>query len=261
MSLKKLRTFLFFVGILLSAISCQVNYDLTFHKNNEITSQVDVDFKQMLEAMKSMDSIGSDSGKNALESMKRFPRTWTAMTEMDSITGKIKNPDSLRLMKKMFIKGTFEGDEMVGMAAKFNRYTKKDFEDLAKMNPKAGKGFGADVFDFWDGKQFTLKVEDIQQNLLKALSAKDGLMGGSGSDSLDDEEGEDDGTDSVGGLMEMMFGKIKTTLHFENKIVSIKGKNDWVKKLDDHTVQLTYDLQEKENPMKFKDSEIIIVTE
>lgn len=260
MSLKNLQTFLFLVGILFSAISCQVNYDVTFHKNNEITSQVEVDFRQMLEAMKAMDSTGSDSGKKAFESMKNFPKVWTPIAEIDSIGGKVKDPDSLRLMKKMFLKGTFEGENMVGMSAKFANFTKKDFEELGKMDPKAGKGFGADVFDSWNGKQYTLKVDDIQKNLLKALSSKDGMMMGSGASDEESEE-ETDEADSAGGLMQMMFGKIKTTLHFENKIVSIKGKNDWVEKIDDHTVRLTYDLEQKDTKKKFSDTEIIITTE
>ena len=259
MSLKNLRTFLFLVGILFSAISCNVNYDITLHKNNEITSQLEVDFRQMIEAMKAMDSTGSKSdSKKAFESMKNFPKVWTPMSEIDEYGSKVKNPDSIRLMKKMFLKGTFEGDNMVGMSAKFANFTKTDFEDLWKMDPSAGNKFGEDIFKFWNGKQFTLKVEEIQKNLIKTLSSKDGMMMGSNSS---EEEADEEKSDSDGGFMSMMFGKINTTLHFENKIVSIKGKNDWVEKIDDHTIRMTYDLEQKDIKKKFSDTEIIITTE
>lgn len=261
MSLKNLRTLVFLVGILFSTISCNVNYDVTLHKNHEITSQLEVDFRQMLEAMKAMDSTGSKSdSKKAFESMKNFPKVWTPMSEIDEFGSKVKNPDSIRLMKKMFMKGNFEGDDMIGMSAKFANFSKTDFEDLWKMDPSSGNKFGEDIFNFWNGKQFTLKVDEIHKNLIKSLSSKDGMMTGSTSTSAD-EESDEESNDPDGGFMSMMFGKIKTTLHFESKIVSIKGKNDWVEKIDDHTIRLTYDLEQKDAKRKFSDSEIIITTE
>ncbi|MEI7488186.1 MAG: hypothetical protein WCJ72_12395 [Chryseobacterium sp.] len=75
------------------------------------------------------------------------------------------------------------------------------------------------------------------------------------------EEGDDG---KIEGMMMMFFKKIETILKFEGKIKSITGKHDWLKKVDDHSVKIEYDLKsmfDKGEKLQNEDKKIIIVTE
>ena len=62
----------------------------------------------------------------------------------------------------------------------------------------------------------------------------------------------------------MMQIDFKNKLIFDNKIKSVKGQHDWIKKIDDKTIEVTINLQEmmdKNHQFKNKDEIILIETE
>ena len=64
--------------------------------------------------------------------------------------------------------------------------------------------------------------------------------------------------------MKMMKMTFNNQIKFETKIKSIKGKHDWIKQIDDYTIDMSFsfdDLFDENITLKNADSKIEIITE
>ena len=82
------------------------------------------------------------------------------------------------------------------------------------------------------------------------------------------EKGETDVTEETiqqtKAMMKMMRMKFNNQIKFETKIKSIKGKHDWIKQIDDYTIDMSFsfdDLFDENITLKNADSKIEIITE
>lgn len=226
--------------------SCSVNTDTMYFKDATSTTQTDVDFREMLQVLKSQSTEKED--KADLDELEKLPKTYTSLYDMEKAEGKkvSTNPDSIRLMKKIFVKGNYTDKELSGISMKFDRFSNADYTGMKNLTVgEHDKLPGVGSFGSWNGKTLTLDTEKLNiEEILKTM-----------------DTGET-GAEEAKAMMEMMLKNITSTIRFENKIISIKGQHDWVQKVDDKTVRIVMDIAGAAEKKTIKaDPKIIITTE
>ncbi|AZA48111.1 hypothetical protein EG346_07845 [Chryseobacterium carnipullorum] len=244
------KTILFFFISFFILQSCSINSEIVYHNDAASTSVTDIDMKQFIAEMKAMTPDSLKQQKEFGE-MDKLPTVWTSIFDIQKEEGKLKtqDPDSIRIMKKIFMKTNKENNEPSGFSLKMEHFTQSDHQLLKSYNKKEKLPFDQNIFNNWDGKTLTINTENFNlKTIEEALKSK-----------ASKEEAE-----KVEGMITMFFKSIGTTLKFENKIISISGKHDWVKQMDNYTVKIDYDLKamyDKEVKLKNTDKKIVIVTE
>ncbi|SHG80690.1 hypothetical protein [Chryseobacterium sp. OV279] len=239
-----------FTAALFVLQSCTINSEIVYHKDAASTSVTDIDMRQFITEMKAMTP---DSLKQQKEfgDFDKLPTVWTSFLDIQQKEGKLKtkDPDSIRIMKKIFMKTNKENNKPAGFSLKMDHFTQADYQLLSNYNKKEKLPLDQNIFNDWDGKTLTISTENFNlKNIEETLKSK-----------TSKEEAE-----KVEGMISMFFKSIGTTLKFENKIKSITGKHDWVKQIDKYTVKIDYDLKAMYDPeaqLKNADKKIIIVTE
>ncbi|ASW75547.1 hypothetical protein IQ37_09265 [Chryseobacterium piperi] len=244
----KINFFLLLIS-LITLQSCRINSEIVYHKDAASSTVMDIDVRKFIAEMKAMspDSLN----KKEFGEMDKVPTTWTSIYELDKKEGKLKttNPDSIKIMKKIFMKSNKENNEYAGFSLKLDHFSKSDYNALGNLSKGNQLPVDQNVFNDWDGKVLTLNTDNFNlKNIEEALRSK-----------TTKEESQ-----SVEGLVMMMFKQIGTTLKFDDKIKSVQGKHDWFKQIDDHTIRIEYDLKtlyDKDYKFKNSDKKIVVVTE
>ncbi|OCA68772.1 hypothetical protein [Chryseobacterium arthrosphaerae] len=245
------KTIVLFLISLFTLQSCNINTEIVYHKDSASSLLTDIDTREFMAEMQAMtpDSLQQEKFKD----MDRFPTTWTSMYDLMKKEGKLKteNQDTIRVLKKFFLKSAKEDNKPVpvGFSFKMDHITPKDYELIKNFNKDEKLPFDQNLSNTWDGKTLTINTDVFNvKNIEEVLKAK----------------GSEEETQQMEGMMMMFFKNIGTTLKFENKIKSITGKHDWLKQVDEYSVRITYDLKamyDKDAKFKNADKKIIIVTE
>ncbi|MDQ1857913.1 MULTISPECIES: hypothetical protein [unclassified Chryseobacterium] len=243
------KTIILFLISLFILQSCSINSEIVYHKDAASSSVTDIDTREFMAEMMAMtpDSLK----QKEFGEMDRLPTTWTSMYDLAKKEGKLKteNPDSIRIMKKVFMKSTKEDNKLAGFSFKMEHFTPEDYLVLKSFTKTEKIPLDQNIYNNWDGKTLTIDTENFNlRSIEEAVKTKSSK-----------EEAE-----KVAGMMVMFFKNIGTTLKFENKIKSISGKHDWVKQIDDHSIRIDYDLKaiyDKDTKLKNEDKKITIVTE
>jgi len=229
--------------------SCSVNSEIVYHKDAASTSVTDIDTKEFMAEMMAMtpDSLK----QKEFGEVDKLPTTWTSMYDLAKKEGKLKteNPDSIKIMKKIFMKSTKENNTLAGVSFKMDHFSPEDYLILKNFTKTEKLPLDQNIYNNWDGKTLTINTDNFNlKSIEEAIRSKSSK-----------EE-----TEKMAGMMMMFFKKIGTTLKFENPIKSMTGKHDWVKQIDDHSIRIEYDLKsiyDKDSKLKNEDKKIIIVTE
>lgn len=106
----------------------------------------------------------------------------------------------------------------------------------------------------WNGKTLTLNVEELFSN--NSLDTKNEKKKKLKEDNLGEQVGES--------MLKAFDIQINLQFKFENKIKTIKGKNQNFKQLDDYTTLFSFnikDMMNDTNKKKKYDKKIVIITE
>ncbi|MDQ0067060.1 hypothetical protein [Chryseobacterium lathyri] len=245
-----MKKFFLFIVSLFVLQSCIINSEIVYHTDAASTSVTDIDMKQFISEMKAMTPDSLNQQKEFGE-MDKLPTVWTSFLDIQKPAGKqeTNDLDSIRIMKKIFMKSNKENNEPAGISLKLEHFTQADYQMLRNYNKKEKLPLDQNIFNNWDGKTLTINTENFNlKNIEESLKGK----------------ASKDEAEKVEGMITMFFKSIGTTLKFENKIKSITGKHDWVKQVDHHTIKIDYDLKtmyDKEAKFKNADKKIVIVTE
>ncbi|WP_027378845.1 hypothetical protein [Chryseobacterium daeguense] len=234
--------------------SCSVNSEITYHKDSASTTITNIDMKEAMTMMKSMIPDSAKTDEKGFDELEKMPRTWTSLYEWEKQEGKLKttNPDSIKIMKKIFMKSNFDKDELAGISMKMDHFTKEDYKTVGAMSRDEKLPIDQMAMNSWDGKTLIIDTEKLSLDGVKDILATKGVSGQVSETSLS--------------TLKMMYKEIGTTLKFENKIKSISGKHDWITKADDYS-KINYDLdylfgEEKDKkPLKNADKKITVITE
>lgn len=260
-----LKKFTFWLIPLLAIIlqACAVDSVTTYHQDKTTSILMNVDMKELLGMAKNMggDSANSD---NKLKNFELFPKDWKNLYDVmqEDVQKKggemTKDEDSIRLIKKMFVKSNFENDEMTGISFRMDKLTPEEVKNFSK-NSKKSNFISATSSDntIWDGKTLTLDTEYFNpQTFSETLKKEMALEAKTDSAKAESE--------SAIAMMKMFNTKFNNKIKFETKIKSIQGKHDWVKKIDDYTIDMSFSFEQlfdESLKLNDKDKKVIIITE
>ncbi|MBP2618269.1 hypothetical protein [Chryseobacterium jejuense] len=239
---------LFLIGLFMLH-SCSINSEIVYHTDKALTCITDIDTKEFMAEMMAMtpDSLK----QKEFGELDKLPTTWTNMYDLAKHEGKLKteNQDSIKIMKKVFVKSIKEANKPAGFSFKMEHFTPEDHQSLKSFTKTEKLPLDQNVYNNWDGKTLTIDTDNFNLKALEAaIKAKSSK-----------EESE-----KMEGMMMMFFKNIGSTLRFDNKIKSISGSHDWLKQVDDHSVRIEYDIKtlyDKDSKFKNADKKIVIVTE
>ena len=226
------------IGLAMTLVSCNVTADITLHKDKTQSIVMDIDGKEMAKIFKDEDKKKSKSLKEG------FPKEWTSLYEMNLKKDKkerITHPDTIAVMKKIYVKGSYDKDDLTDISFKTDKLTNKELSIM--FNKKEEKSLPIlDLFsrNEWDGKTLKINTSVLNDILVKKNKDKE-------SD-----------------LDWMIFTKdYRVTFHFNSEIKKIEGKHDLVRKVNNNTVEIKFNIDDvREKGFKFKndDSFITITT-
>ena len=223
------------IGLVMTLVSCNVDADVTLHKDKTQSIKIDIDVKEMAKIFKD---------ENKKDKKDEFPKEWTSLYEMNLKKDKkerITAPDTIAVMKKIYVKGSYDKDDLTDISFKTDKLTNKELSIM--FNKKEEKSLPIlDLFsrNEWDGK--TLKINTSVLNDILVKKNKD-------------QESD---------LDWMIFTKdYRVTFHFNSEIKKIEGKHDLVRKVNNNTVEIKFNVDDvRKKGFKFKndDSFITITT-
>ena len=230
----------FWMAVLLMAtlVSCNVTADITLHEDKTQSIVMDIDGKEAAKIFK-------DENKKGKKDKDDLPKEWTSLYDMNLKKDKkerITHPDTLAVMKKIYVKGGYDKDkDLTDIFVKTDKLTNKELSLV--FNKKDGEEFPVlDLFskNEWDGKTLKINTSVLNDMLIKINQDKES------------------------GFDWMIFTKnYRVTFHFNSEIKKIEGKHDLVRKVNNNTVEIKFNMDNvKKKGFKFKkdDSFITITT-
>ena len=225
------------IGLVMTLVSCNVNADITLHKDKTQSIVMDIDGKEVAKIFK-------DENKKGKKDKDDLPKEWTSLYEMNLKKDKkerITAPDTIAVMKKIYVKGSYDKDDLTDISFKTEKLTNKELSIM--FNKKEEKSLPIlDLFsrNEWDGKTLKINTSVLNDILVKKNKDKE-------SD-----------------LDWMIFTKdYRVTFHFDSEIKKIEGKHDLVRKVNNNTVEIKFssdDILQKDDKFKNDDSFITITT-
>ena len=233
----KNKIYFWMIGLAMTLVSCNVTADITLHKDKTQSIVMDIDGKEAAKIFK-------DENKKSKKDKDDLPKEWTSLYEMNLKKDKkerITAPDTIAVMKKIYVKGSYDKDDLTDISFKTDKLTNKELSIM--FNKKEEKSLPIlDLFsrNEWDGK--TLKINTSVLNDILVKKNKD-------------QESD---------LDWMIFTKdYRVTFHFNSEIKKIEGKHDLVRKVNNNTIEIKFNIDDvRKKGFKFKndDSFITITT-
>ena len=233
----KNKIYFWMIGLAMTLVSCNVNADITLHKDKTQSIVMDIDGKEAAKIFK-------DENKKGKKDKDDLPKEWTSLYEMNLKKDKkerITAPDTIAVMKKIYVKGSYDKDDLTDISFKTEKLTNKELSIM--FNKKEEKSLPIlDLFsrNEWDGKTLKINTSVLNDILVKKNKDKE-------SD-----------------LDWMIFTKdYRVTFHFDSEIKKIEGKHDLVRKVNNNTVEIKFssdDILQKDDKFKNDDSFITITT-
>ena len=233
----KNKIYFWMIGLAMTLVSCNVTADITLHKDKTQSIVMDIDGKEAAKIFK-------DENKKGKKDKDDLPKEWTSLYDMNLKKDKkerITAPDTIAVMKKIYVKGSYDKDDLTDISFKTDKLTNKELSIM--FNKKEEKSLPIlDLFsrNEWDGKTLKINTSVLNDILVKKNKDKE-------SD-----------------LDWMIFTKdYRVTFHFNSEIKKIEGKHDLVRKVNNNTVEIKFNIDDvREKGFKFKndDSFITITT-
>jgi hypothetical protein len=254
-----MRQLLIILIILFGFSSCTTNTTFTFHRNKKISLIAEID----------MEGIIRFTGDSIIKkfSDKELSKNWKSLYQINKEQGKtITNKDTIKLAKKMFIKGLYKGENLYGFALRADRLSPKDWSGMERIskskNTKYGDSF-ASIFK-WDGKTLIFDSQELinigkgrksTSSLEEEDSSKEEIKAFS-----EEEETEDNEASKSSNFIKNLFRmEINFFYKFPRKIKSIEGTHPYLKQIDDYTLQFKFSTLD-DFPKEKGSSKIIIRT-
>ena len=247
--------------------SCSVNTETTYYKDSATSMESNILVDQSTLSMLSM--MGDTPEvikKNAGSEFKNLTTDWKSLYDIQKTGKVVLNPDSSKVLKKVFMKLNKADGEVLGVSLKYDKLMPKEIMSLFAQNSHLRKMPMQD-FANWNGNKLTIDTEKF--NIAEALQEIQKVKPESKTDKPKTKK---DSIEAYGrqmasgmiGLMKMFNMNLTNTLKFQKPIKSIEGKHDFVEQVDQHTIKVnvrTADLWDEGKNLKNKDKKIIVTTE
>ena len=264
----KFKTMKKYIFSLLTAMfvlhSCSVNTETTYYKDAATSMESHILADKSMLGMLSM--MERENPVKKLPQLSNLTTEWKSLYDIQK-DGKITlNKDSAKVLQKMFLKLNKEQGEIFGVSLKYDKLLPGEVATLISQSKQLRKLPLQDVAK-WNGNQLIIDTEKF--NATEFLNEIGKNQPGSGtekpktkSDSLE-VYGKQMAQGMVG-MMKMFNMNFTSTMKFQKPIKTITGKHDFIKQIDNKTIQINVrsnDLLDEGKTLTNKDKKIIITTE
>lgn len=245
--------------------SCSMNTETTYYKDSATSMESNILMDQS--ALGMMNMLGNKT--NVLQKSKDFGNLSTDWKSLYDIQkdGKVTlNQDSAKVLKKMFMKLNKKDDEILGVSLKYDKLLPSEITSLLSQSKRLKKLPLQDMAS-WNGNTLTIDTEKFNTTEFLSELGKNSPDSDSSKPKTKSDSLEVYGKQMAEGMMGMikMFNmNFSNTLKFQKPIKSIVGKHDFVKQIDNKTIQINIrsnDLLDNGKTLTNKDKKIIITTE
>ncbi|MDQ0783598.1 hypothetical protein QF044_003452 [Chryseobacterium sp. W4I1] len=249
------------VAILFGALqSCSINTETTYYKDAATSMQSNILMDKSVMGMMSM--MGQDPKK--LNDLDKLPTDWTSLYNVQKHGKVTLNEDSVKVLKKVYMKVDKDKNEIIGLSLKYDKLMPSEITQLLASDKRLKKIPLQDIA-VWNGKSLTINTDKFNSDgILKMLEEKDtteNKVPQTKSDSVE-AYGKQMASGMVG-MLRMFNLTFTNTLKFQKPIKNIEGKHDFVKQIDNKTIQIVVrsnDLIDNKNLVN-KDKKVVITTE
>ena len=245
--------------------SCSVNSETTYYKDSATSMESNILVDQSMLGMMSMMGENKDLIENSKE-LRTLSTEWKSLYDIQK-NGKITlNKDSAKVLQKLFLKINKDQGQVYGLSLKYDKLLPGEIASLLSQS-KQLKNLPLQNVASWNGKVLTIDTEkfnstEFLNEIAKNTPDSENTKPKTKSDSLE-VYGKQMAKGMVG-MMKMFNMNLNTTMKFQKPIKSIVGKHDFVKQIDNKTIQInvrTNDLLDNGKALTFKDKKIIVTTE
>lgn len=245
--------------------SCNVSTETTYYKDSASSMESHILIDQSMLGMMNMMGNNTDVLKKSTD-LGNLTTDWKSLFDLQK-NGKITlNQDSAKVLKKMFLKLNKNKDEVYGLSLKYDKLLPGQIASLLSQS-KQLKNLPLQNVASWNGKVLTIDTEkfnstEFLNEIAKNTPDSENTKPKTKSDSLE-VYGKQMAKGMVG-MMKMFNMNLNSTMKFQKPIKSIVGKHDFVKQIDNKTIQInvrTNDLLDNGKALTYKDKRIIVTTE
>ena len=245
--------------------SCSMKTETTYFKDSATSMESNILMDQGSIGMLNMLS-GQAGNMSPAKDFGKLSTEWQSLYDLQK-DGKITvNQDSAKVLKKLFLKINKDKGEVYGLSLKYDKLLPKEIASLFAQNRQL-KNLPLQNMAQWDGKSLTIDTDKFNatqflSDMSKTVPGKNQEAPKTKSDSL-----EVYGTQmaqGVLGMMKMFNMNFTSTLKFQKPIKTVIGRHDFVKQIDNKTIQVNVrskDLLDENHKLSHKDKKIIITTE
>lgn len=253
-----------FLGLAYLLQSCSVNTDTTYFKDSATSMESHVLLDKSMLSM--MNLMGNKPDVLQNKEISQLSTEWKSLFDIQK-NGKITvNPDSAKVLKKVFLKLNKDKDEVYGLSLKYDKLLPNEVAQLLSQS-KDLKKIPLQNFAVWNGKTLTIDTDKFNSTEVLAKigeKTKDEKTSAPTTKSDSIEVYGRQMTQGMLGMMKMFNMNFTNTLKFQKPIKSIVGKHDFVKQIDNKTIQINVrsdELLDGGKKLINKDKQIIITTE
>ena len=245
--------------------SCSVSTETTYYKDAATSMESNILMDQSMLGMMSMMGEKKDLITNSKE-LSTLSTEWKSLYDIQK-DGKITlNKDSAKVLQKLFLKVNKAQGEIYGLSVKYDKLLPGEIATLLSQS-KQLKNLPLQNVASWNGQVLTIDTDkfnstEFLNEIGKNTPDSDNTKPKTKSDSLE-VYGKQMAKGMVG-MMKMFNMNLTSTMKFQKPIKTIVGKHDFVKQIDNKTIQInvrTNDLLDNGKALTNKDKKIIITTE
>lgn len=243
--------------------ACSVNTETSYYKDASTSMESNILMDQSALGMLNMLNSQNQSLPQA-KSLGNLTTQWKSLYDLQKDEKITLHQDSVKVLKKMFLKLNKEKGQVYGLSMKYDRLLPGEIATLLSQN-KQLKNLPIQNIATWNGKTLTIDTEKFNATEFLTEMAK------KSPENNTVPKTKSDSAEAYGrqmaqgmlGMMKMFNMNFTNTIKFQQPIATITGKHDFVKQIDDKTLQInvrTQDLLNEGKSLTHKDKLIIVTT-
>lgn len=245
--------------------ACAVNTETTYFKDAATSMESNILLDKSMLGMMNMMGNKTELLSQSKE-FRNLSTDWKSLYDLQK-DGKITlNKDSVQVLKKLFLKLNKDKGEVYGLSLKYDKLLPEEITSLFSQS-KQLKNLPLQNAATWNGNVLTIDTDkfnnvEFLSEIAKNTQDKKNTKPVTKGDSLEVYGREM--AQGMLGMMKMFNMNFTSTMKFQKPIKSIVGKHDFVKQIDNKTIQITVrsnDLLDKGATLTNKDRQITVVTE
>lgn len=242
--------------------SCSVNTETTYYNDAATSMESNILMDQSMLMM--LNASGNTSPIKNSKEFSKLSTEWKSLYDIQKDQKVTLNQDSVKVLKKLFLKLNKEKGELYGLSLKYDKLLPSEVASLLSQS-KQLKSLPLQNFAVWNGKVLTIDAGKFNSSeILSQIKADKTLSTPPKSKSDSIQAYGKQMAQGVVGMMKMFNMNFTNTLKFQKPIKSITGKHDFVKQIDNRTIQINVrsnDLLDEGKTLTNKDKTITITTE